>query len=240
MERKFVNYAHRGASEYLPENTFLAFYTGIYMGANGIETDVRRTSDGELVLFHDDSLERVTGRKGSIADYTFEELREFDVQKNGFKDKIVRLEDFLAHFGHMDITFAIELKDAGIESDVAALLKKYDMAEKTVVTSFNHDYIANIKACAPELRVGLLVRRGKSDRETVAWLRSIHAYEICPYSRDVTSENVAEWHADGLNVRAWGLDPEYMKIVYDAGADGMTVNFPDLLTAYIAEKAPKA
>ena len=81
--QNFVNYAHRGASEYLPENTLLAFYTGIYMGANGIETDVQRTRDGVLVLFHDDTLQRVTGQSGCIADYTFEQLQQLvrDVEK---------------------------------------------------------------------------------------------------------------------------------------------------------------
>lgn len=235
----FVNYAHRGASEYLPENTFMAFYTGLYMGANGIETDVRRTKDGELVLFHDDTLERVTGEPGSIADHTYAQLQEFFVRKNGYKDKIVRFEDFLARFCYQDITFAIELKDAGIGADVAALLRKYDMSKKTVVTSFSFDYIAELKACAPEFRVGLLVKPGRADDETVAMLKSIGADEICPYSHDVNAENVRKWHREGFRVRAWGLDREYMKRVYDAGADGMTVNFPDLLTAYIAEKNDK-
>ena len=80
----FINYAHRGASEYLPENTMFAFYTGIYMGANGIETDIQRTKDGILVLFHDDTLTRVTGESGSIGDYTLAELQNFSVRKNGF------------------------------------------------------------------------------------------------------------------------------------------------------------
>ena len=71
----FVNYAHRGASEYAPENTLLSFYTGVYMGANGIETDVQMTRDGVLVLFHDDTILRLTGAEGSVADYTLEELR---------------------------------------------------------------------------------------------------------------------------------------------------------------------
>ena len=55
-----INYAHRGASEYAPENTMSAFYLGLIYGADGIETDVQRTKDGELVLFHDDTLDRVT------------------------------------------------------------------------------------------------------------------------------------------------------------------------------------
>jgi hypothetical protein len=74
----FVNYAHRGASTYAPENTFLAFYTGIYMGANGIETDVKMTKDGVLVLFHDSTVTRLTGAEGSVSDYTLEEHVEVD------------------------------------------------------------------------------------------------------------------------------------------------------------------
>lgn len=66
-----VNYAHRGASEYAPENTLSSFYLGLLQGANGIETDVQRTKDGVLVLFHDDTLDRVTDGRGIISDYNF-------------------------------------------------------------------------------------------------------------------------------------------------------------------------
>ena len=92
---KFINYAHRGASTYCPENTMLSFYTGVQMGANGIETDVQRTKDGILVLFHDDLIKRVTGKEGSIADYTYEELRSFDVNTGALSDKIPTFEEFL-------------------------------------------------------------------------------------------------------------------------------------------------
>ena len=64
----------------------LSFYTGVYMGANGIETDVQRTKDGILVLFHDDLIKRVTGKEGCIADYTYEELRSFDVNTGALSD----------------------------------------------------------------------------------------------------------------------------------------------------------
>lgn len=63
----FVNYAHRGASAYYPENTLSAFYAGVNMGANGIETDIHITKDDILVLFHDDELSRVTDKKAQSA-----------------------------------------------------------------------------------------------------------------------------------------------------------------------------
>ena len=65
----------------------------------------------------------------------------------------------------------------------------------------------------------------------------IGAHEICPKCSDITAERVDEWHRLGLGVGAWGIsDTEIMKRVYDAGIDGMTVNFPDKLTEYIASK----
>lgn len=231
----FVNYAHRGASTYAPENTFLAFYTGIYMGANGIETDVRMTKDGVLVLFHDRTVTRLTGIEAQLSDYTLDELKQFTFEKKGLTDKIVVFEDFLKQFALRDITFAIEIKQAGIEAQIADMIRKYHMEHKTVVTSFKPEYIRAIKEYAPELHIGLLCKEVTDD--TIHFLKQIGAEEICPPATDVTPEKVAMWHREGFNVRAWGVsDEELMRQVYDSMADGMTVNFPDKLTAYIQEQ----
>ena len=231
----FVNYAHRGASEYTPENTLLAFYTGMYMGANGIETDVQMTKDGVLVLFHDDTIMRLTGAEGSIQDYTLEQLRQFTFENNGLTDKIVVFEDFLQQFGWRDITFAIEIKQAGIESKVVDMIRKYNIQSKTIVTSFMLGSVRATKAYAPEQKVGLLTK--EVTEELLAELKTIGAEQLCPYAMDVTEETVARWHAQGFEVRAWGVKDEIlMRQVYDAGAEGMTVNFPDKLTSYMAQK----
>lgn len=229
MNQSFVNYAHRGASEYLPENTMLAFYTGIYMGANGIETDVQRAKDGTLVLFHDDTLKRVTGQPGSVGDYTFQELQQFEVIKNGFSDKIVALEDFLRHFAFRDITFAIELKGAGVEEDTADLLRKYHLEDKAVVTSFQFDFLQKFRAYAPEFQIGYLAE--EISDQVLSRLKAIGTEEFCPEAQLMTAELTKKWHDEGFRVRAWGVYHEtLMRHAYDCGADGMTVNFPDKLT----------
>ncbi len=232
--KEFITYAHRGASEYCPENTMMSFYMGLQMGANGIETDVRKTKDGVLVLFHDDTLERVTGARGALADYTYAQLQELWVKKGALCDKIPTLEDFLSHFAARDITFAIELKADGIEKEVADLIFRYGIEKKTVVTAFELERLQGMKAYAPLLRVGYLTKR--TDDKVIQTLLQLGAEEICPIGEAITSERVEIWHRLGLNVRAWGVfDEEIMKRVYDAGADGMTVNFPDLLLRYISE-----
>ena len=227
----FVNYAHRGASEYMPENTLLSFYTGVYMKANGIETDVRRTADGVLVLFHDATLERVTGDPRSVEECTLAELMELKVRKGDYTDRIAVLEDFLRQFAFRDIIFAIELKGKGVEEDTADLLRKYGMAKKTVVTSFNFDYLKKFHAYAPEFEFGLLTKEVTPEIEEE--LLALGATEICPRATLMTAEDVERWHAMGLRVRAWGVkDEETMRFAFDYGVDGMTCNFPDKLEAY--------
>lgn len=231
----FITYAHRGASEYCPENTFMSFYLGVNMGADGIETDVQRTKDGVLVLFHDDTLDRVTGAEGSVADYTYRELSELLVKKGDLSDKIPTLDDFLRHFAFRDITFAIELKIGGCERDVADLIFKHGVENKTVVTSFNLEYIRAFKEHAPTVRVGYLTCT--PDEDCIKALTDIGAEEICPKGENMTKEKVDLWHSLGFNVRAWGISDEaIMRTVYDIGADGMTVNFPDRLIEYIKTK----
>lgn len=213
----------------------LAFYTGIYMGANGIETDVQMTKDGVLVLFHDDTIMRMTGEAGGISDYTLEELRQFTFEKNGLTDKIVIFEDFLKQFAFREITFAIEIKQRGVETQLADMLRKYNVGRKTVVTSFMPDCILRVKEYAPEFRVGLLTK--DVDDEIIAQLKEMGADEVCPTAAELTREKVDKWHHEGLNVRAWGVKTEeLMKHVYDCMADGMTVNFPDKLSAYILKR----
>ncbi len=236
----FVNYAHRGASAYTPENTMVAFYTGMYMGANGIETDVQRTKDGVLVLFHDDTVDRVTDGTGALADYTLVQLQELNISKNGLTDKIVVFEDFLRHFAFRDIVFAIELKGHGVEEETADLLRKYGMVEKAVVTSSKWEYLCKFHAYAPEFETGYLA--GGNDGLPITEklendLLEMGITELCPKVEDMTKERVARWHAMGFRVRAWGaFDEELMRKVVDCGADGVTVNFPDKLAALLQER----
>lgn len=232
----FINYAHRGASEYYPENTLSAFYAGIEMGANGIETDIHKTRDGVLVLFHDDELERVTNGKGNISDYSYEELLQLRVShpSNGRVDQILAFEDFLKYFSYRDLTFAVELKQDNVEKETIDMLERYGMREKTVLTSFNYESLKNAKQYNPAYRVGFLYEADET--QAVEKLRAIQGEELCPEAVLLTREDVEKYHEMGFSVRAWGIyTPEIMKRAVNCGVDGMTVNFPDLLTAYLQQ-----
>lgn len=230
---KFVQYAHRGASKYRPENTMSAFSEAVRMGVNGIETDIQRTKDGVLVLFHDNTLQRVTGQTGSVCEYTYEQLQSFRVKKGELCDTIPTLEAFLRQFADKEIAFALELKVDGVEKEVVDLVYRYGVNKRTVITSFELARLQVVKEYAPHMRVGYLTKSVTED--TLRVLGEIGVDEICPHASLVTAENVNAWHRQGFNVRAWGVkNEECMQAVYDAGVDGMTFNAPDVIGAYIA------
>ena len=214
----------------------MSFKLGLEQGANGIETDVHVTKDGVAVLFHDDTLDRVTNGKGKVTDYTYDELLGFDVIMGEYKAKILTLREFLDEFSDQDITFAIELKQRGTAEAVIDILREYDLSKKVVITSFYYDELKRAAAYGKEFRFGHLTS-DVSEAHTLELIAD-KISEICPQAALVVEDPdlVAKWHKLGLNVRAWGVSNEHMRGVLDAGVDGMTVNFPDKLTAILKER----
>ena len=230
-----INYAHRGASEYAPENTLSSFYLGLLQGANGIETDVQRTKDGVLVLFHDDTVDRVSDHSGKLSEFTLEELKRVKIYGNcttGFYDRIPTLREFLEKFSQYDISFAIELKGEAVEEETLEMVKEFGIMNKTTFTSFNFQYIKKIKELDSSARVGWLT--SSVDDEVVARLLEIGGEEIAPKASLITKELMEKWRNAGLGVRAWGVsDIVLMKKMCHFEVDGMTVNFPDRLQEFL-------
>jgi len=229
----FINYAHRGASCYAPENTLSSFYLGIRQGANGIETDIRRTKDGVLILFHDDLLDRITSAKGSVSDYTWSELSKILVygekEKMFLPDRLVTLEQFLHYFSHLDLTFALEFKARGVEEDTLKLVEDYHAMDKCIFTSFEYEDLVQLRRINESAVIGYLT--SDTGTEVDDMLHAISAQQICMKADCLSKKLVDRYHAKGFSVRAWGITvPEMMEPVIRCGVDGgMTVNFPDEL-----------
>ena len=236
MNSTFVNYAHRGASSYAPENTLSAFYLGLRMEADGIETDIRRTKDGVLVLFHDDTLERVAGVKGGVGDYTLEELKQVMIfGKEGFTpDHIVTLEEFLYLFGYRNLTFAIEIKEQGVEADTVEMVRKFGILDKCIFTSFDYEAMKALRRADGGITLGYLFKEPVQGRINEA--KAIDCRQLCVYGPCLNEKNAGELKAMGFSIRAWGIADEAAMRHAAALADGgMTVNFPDKLTTYRKE-----
>lgn len=232
----FMNLAHRGASAYAPENTMSAFCKSIEFEADGIETDVRISKDGHLILFHDKTIDNKTNGTGTVSQYTLKELMALDTG-SWFSEKykgerLVTLEEFLHFFGRHDIIFAIELKEIGIEKQVLDLIYKYDIKEKTTITSFSYENIREVRKIDSDIDIGQLIK--KIDVETIDKLKAIGAKQICPKAILLEKKDVILAKQHNFSVRAWGVkDEALMKKMLDFGVDGMTVNFPDKLKAYL-------
>ncbi|MFC1899190.1 glycerophosphodiester phosphodiesterase [Chloroflexota bacterium] len=232
---EFMNLAHRGASAYAPENTLAAFYMGVEMGANGIETDLQKTKDGVIFLFHDDKIDNKTNGKGYPEEHTWAELEQLDagswLSPKYKGERLITFTEFLHFFGRKDLLFAIELKARFTTDEIKKILKmidSYDMKDRVTITSFIFDNLTDTRRMDKNIAIGYLL--WEFDAGNIKQLKEIDAQQICPYAEILTPENVALAKESGLVVRAWGVkNTELMQHGLDCGVDGMTLNFPDKL-----------
>lgn len=234
----FINYAHRGASEYAPDSTKAAFDLGIKMNANGIETDLHRTKDGHIVLFHNNNLDNRSSGTGPLKDYTLAELKEMDF--GSWKDekykyeKILTLEEFAELYFRLDLTFALELKAPDCEEGTLEIIKKYNVENKVFVTSFFFEYLEKMRGLDENIRLGWLI--GKTTEEHCQKLLAIKGSQVCPQADFTEKEDIDLINSYGLRTRIWGIScVELMKKMCAFDIDGMTCNFPDKLYEYLKE-----
>ncbi len=144
---------HRGYPVVAPENTLPSFKYAMELGADWIETDVQVTKDNVLVLFHDSDLQRITGKTGSIADYTYNELLQMDFgawfSPDYANTKIPTLQEFLDLVKEDDVKIYLELKDLGpvdgFVSSVYNAIEQNGLQDRVVYASFNYDYLKQFK-----------------------------------------------------------------------------------------------
>ena len=234
----FLVIAHRGASSYAPENTMAAFDLALQMGVSHLELDVHLTCDDQLVVIHDDAVDRTTNGTGLVANQTLATLQALDAGAwfgEAFVGaRIPTLAEVLTRY-HGRAHLHIELKGHTVHlpQRTVDLVRAHGMAPHVIFTSFQHTHLRTMRAYAPELPTGWLV--GESSDAIITQAHALGCSQLCPRAHLVTSEIVQRLHAEGFRVRAWGVANEALMCqVVEAGADGMTVNFPDKLIAYMA------
>ncbi|MGH7411421.1 MAG: glycerophosphodiester phosphodiesterase family protein, partial [Candidatus Methylomirabilis sp.] len=155
-----LNIAHRGASALAPENTMAAFEKAIELGADVIELDLHLTRDGELVVIHDDTLDRTTDGRGPVHGRSLEEIRRLDAGRwfgQAFAgERIPTLSEVLDRFAGK-IPLALEVKAGsaffpGIEERLVSALRHHSAVEQTAVASFDHFALKRLKEIEPTLR----------------------------------------------------------------------------------------
>ena len=146
-ENRMYVAAHRGDSYNYYENTMTAFIQAVNVGCDMIETDVRLTLDGHLVLMHDDKVDRTTNGHGRVDEMTLEQLKKLNAGDTKYHEEIPTLEDLLSYISTKDVTVNIEIKEYWSEKnqnrvikcieDTLALVEKYGMTNKILINSFD-------------------------------------------------------------------------------------------------------
>ena len=225
---------HRGAAGHAPENTFAAFDRGLAMGVDGVETDIRATRDGVLVLLHDATVDRTTDGTGAIAEMTWEEAQRLDAAarfREGAHEfgvqRIPRLDDFLDRYGGRT-TFRLEIKQRGVESAALRAVRARRLMDTAVFTSFQVEALKAIRPAAPEAQLAYLSGARVFDESVIQAALDAGANEVAPRAELAEPEMVQRARAAGLRVWAWGVkDPETLRRAVAAGIGGCTLDYPD-------------
>jgi len=238
-----LNIAHRGASGHAPENTMAAFERCIELGATAIETDVQMTSDGSLVLIHDESLARTAGSPKLVKDVTLEELRRLDAGSwfdPAFRgERVPTLRELLELVKPYSLLLNLELKNGvvpypGLEEAVVEEIRRFGMSDRVILSSFNHYSLVKCKRLAPEVRMGILYMEGLYepwDYASRIGAEALHAYHYA-----VLPEWVAQAAERGIAYHPFTVnEPAEMRRLLAAGVSGIITDYPDRLAELLKD-----
>ena len=217
--------AHRGASAHAPENTLAAFQLALDQGADGIELDVMLSKDGQLIVIHDDRVDRTTNGTGKVAEMYLPELKVLDA---GNGETLPTLPEVFDRFGGKFL-INIELKNYSSLFDrlpvvVAEQVKAFRLTDSVIVSSFNPFNLPRFYRRVPEVKRGLLTQPGKarSGLNNLFRFAALH-----PYYEDVDAALVQAEHARGRQVNVWTVDdPDEIRRLAGLGVDMLITNDP--------------
>jgi len=215
---------HRGVAGLEPENTLRSIEKAIDLGVDQVEIDVRMTRDGQLVVIHDETVDRTTDGRGYVKDLTFSELRRLDAGKG---ERIPTLEEIL-RFTQGKVILQIELKAREATDPTVHLIEGLKAQNDVIITSFVHELLERVHELNPNLRTGALFYDVQGDICQRAL--DVHSEAIHVYYRNIDRKMVEEAHRKRLKVEAWNPDDmEDMKRIIDLGVDAVSTNRPDIL-----------
>jgi glycerophosphoryl diester phosphodiesterase len=224
---------HRGACGYAPENTLPAFELAIEMGCPWIELDVYHV-DGELLVIHDDTLERTTNGKGHVMDHSVSYLRSLDA---GDGQQIPKLEEVIELVDHR-AGINVELKGPNTAEAVVKAIHRYQArgwsSDEFLISSFQHQELSVVREFDQVLNLGALF--GKSVDGFLEKTLRLDAYSVNLDLRSCQESLVNQAHAAGLKVFVYTVNRETdIERMLQLRVDGVFTNYPDRVFALIGE-----
>lgn len=232
--------AHRGSSTHAPENTLAAFTLAADQGADAIELDVTLSRDGQIVVIHDDTLERTTNGHGRVDQLPYAEIAQYDAgAKFNAKyagERVPLLSQVFEAVGQR-LLINVEIKSTtikttGLEAKVIDLIRQHGLIERVIVSSFNPLALIKVKRAEPRLACGLLYSPDEPIYLSRAWLAPLipNLEARHPQANTVTPEVVKQIHARGQKINVWTvLAASEVKALTAAGVDGLIGNDPVMM-----------
>ena len=235
MSRPLV-ISHAACAGHAPENTLAGLRLALHMGADAIEVDVHLSADGIPILMHDDSVDRTTDGRGTVASLTLAELRKLDAgARSPFEafrgQKVPTLTEAL-ELTRGRALLIIEIKPPDIEEVVLEVVRQTGALDWAMIWSFHPSVVGEVRRREPRLPAGLLTH-SLSDAIAQQALE-LGAQGTGVYFQNLTEELVRLAHRKALAVHAWTADrPPDMRRLAAAGVDGIVTNFPDRARALL-------
>lgn len=236
-------WAHRGASGYYPENTIPSFQGAADMKADGIELDIQLTKDGEIVVCHDELLDRTSDSEGLLCERTLAELKQLDFSYNHpecGKTEIPTMREVFELIRPTDLIINIELKTgildyAGIEEKILAMTEEYGMEKRVIYSSFNHYSVMRIRKLCPSAPTAFLYQDGPIDMPL--YCAEHHVDAIHPFYFNLRYPQFMEQcRTNGLAVNVWTVNRrDFARVCFDMGVDAVITNYPDRMRTWLEE-----
>ena len=229
MNDMFLKMGHRGAMGYVAENTMEAVQLALELGVDGVEVDVHVCGSGELVVFHDFTLDRMTNGSGEISKWTLSDLKQLKVDSAFY---IPTLEEILNLVGDKYLV-NIELKGNSTALKTCEIIQdfiktKYWNYSNFLVSSFQHGELEQVFRIDKAIPMGVLTETNLI--EAIAFAETINAWSIHPNYTLLTSENVKYAQAKGYKVITWTVNEmATIKRMKQYGVDGIISDKPDIL-----------
>lgn len=258
--KRLLVIAHRGGAGIFPENTLYAFQQSWKLGADVLETDVRETADGKLILMHDKTVNRTTDGEGNVSEMTLEAVKKlsagFKFSSDGgqtfpFREQKITIPTLEEVFTALpDARFNIEIKQESptIAKSLCNLIRERKMTEKVVIASFSQNSLDEFRAeckevatsaSTPEITKFLALQKSGLGESFSPQMSALQTAEKFGALQIVTKDFVENAHKLNLQVHVWTINkPEDMQRLIELGVDGIMSDYPNKLLEIVG-KLPK-
>ncbi|MBI2447235.1 MAG: glycerophosphodiester phosphodiesterase [Candidatus Omnitrophica bacterium] len=225
---------HRGCA-YEPENTIRAIKKAMEFGVDAVEIDVHLSKDNELVVIHDERLDRTTNGKGMVKDFTFEELRRLDAGKG---ERIPTLQEAIDTC-RGKVQLLVELKVLGSEGNVLKKVEDNKFRDDAYIISFWHQEIKRVRELDRDIKTGILFVGHPVNPSQLA--QDARANALVLNYKFISKDLVRDAHKSNLKVFVWNVDTQYeAKDMLNLEVDGIASNKPDIVLNCINNQTHRA